>query len=407
MKVLDLVKNIKRDYINKYGDISYIYERPCILEWAEKLGNSDYLDMLKYLKLKQKGNYVIIKYLPFEVLFSKGFSYTDFWNMYDGIYRECRGITIDVAKEQIVTLPFPKFFNINEQEETSECNIRKRLKNAKSVEFANKLDGSLVITRWYDNNLFLSSSGIIEGNDVIKYSLKVANQDNYIRLIKDFSDYTVMFEGIFFGIEHVVKYSKEQNGLYLIGMRNVNNGTIKKYSEIVEIAKKYGIKCTDDYMMTFDEILSSRGNYSHTEKEGYVMNVDGFLVKIKCDDYILLNKALVSNCSSNNIIKCIYEDKIDDLKSAMSKDYYKHIDDVINTVSEYCKIMEIRVNEYLKNAPTDRIEFFKYVDEIPNDYKRYVIAKYDGKNLSYLIASGKNNSFVKFSKMQKIINFNN
>ena len=48
-----------------------------------------------------------------------------FWDRYDGFYRECRSVVIDIEKECIVLCPFSKFFNINELEETSIENIQK------------------------------------------------------------------------------------------------------------------------------------------------------------------------------------------------------------------------------------------------------------------------------------------
>lgn len=375
------------------------------LKKVEKLG-SPYTEIFSYINVKQNENKVLFKYKDFEKLFRETeLQYHDFWHMYNGLFRECRGLVYDLEKHQIVALPFQKFFNIDEQEETSMENIRKMLKNAHTVEFGNKLDGTLIIARWYEGELFSCTSGSLTEENVypLKYARKFLGNDDYTSLVKDFEDWTCLFECISPNNQLVVVYSKEQYGLHLIGMRNVKTGELKSYSEIKEIAKRYNVSVTEDYCMTFDDILASRKNFKHTEKEGYVMYVDGILVKIKCDDYILLHKMMKKNISKNNIIKSVAQNTIDDMLASNDEDVKKVIYETLQVISEYESKMEEKVRELLQNAPKEKREFFQYIKTVPKMYHKFLSAKYLNKPYSFLVEveAGESSSYIKYAEIER------
>jgi len=409
-KVLELVKNIKKEYIEKFGFCTYDYtqEESCILKWARELGKKEYIDILSFLTMRQKGTYVIFKYMKFEVVFTRtdDLNYSDFWNLYDGFYRECRGITIDVEKECIVTRPYDKFFGINERNETSEKSIREMLNKSSVVEFADKLDGSIIIARWYDGSTFISSSGMLDGSYILEKAHNTILQDNYSMLLKENPEYTVMFEQIDANDAHIVSYNPDMYGLHLIGMRHVETGEIVPYSKVLEIAEKYKIKTVEFYNMGFDEILNTRSNYKAQDKEGYVMYIDGVLIKIKCEDYILMHKMWRSVCSMNGLIEAVYKDRVDDLMQSVSGNIKNKIQSGLNVIHEYERLMDMAVNRYYDNAPKDKREFFKWVKDVPHHIGRYVTRKFlYGDSGSYLAIrdDGKQVQYIKYSEMEKII----
>lgn len=409
MKIWELVYKIKREYLKKYNTIEYNYPNEvCLLHWINKLGNKEYIDIFNFLNIKQLGTKLLFKYKDFEELFyyNKNLKYRDFWNLYDGIYRECRGLVLDIEKEDIVCLPFPKFFNIEEQDETKECVIRKKLEKAKTIEFTNKLDGSLIITRYYDNKNIICTSGLldIDKSYILRYSTRFFdNNGNYQRFLQDYSDYTCLFECITSNNQLVVNYGKEDYGLYLIGMRNINTLEIKSYSEVLEIAKKYELRIPEQYSMSFDDILNTRNNYRYNEKEGYVMYLDGMLVKIKCFEYLLMHKRNKNSISKNDILKAICNETIDDLYSSCEKGFEQIIDETSCIIKEYCHLMEVKTEKMFKDAPKDKIEFFKYIKTQPKIFQKYLIMKYNNQKYSYLILSGNNGSikYIKFIELEE------
>lgn len=412
MKIWDLIINIKNDYLKEFNSISYEQKdnKTCLEIWVNELNNQEYKNILSFIKIKQKNNFLLLKYKDFEKLFyNENLSYYNFWHLYDGIFRECRGFVFDIEKEKIVCLPYEKFFNINEQEETQENKILEMLNNAKKVEFSNKLDGTLIISRFYENNIFSCTSGSMD--EKITYPLKWANKlilekKEYQNLISNFPDWTFLFECITSNNQLVVIYNENQYGLHLIGMRNVNTGELKSYSEIIELAKKYNISVTENYKMSFDEILASRNKYKHTEKEGYVMYLDGILVKIKCDEYMLLHKKGKDTISKNTILKAVYQGTIDDILSSSKPELKIVIEETLMKIEKYCMLMELHTENLFQKAPKEKIEFYKYLKTIPKMFTKFLNAKYKNKEYSYLVEleAGESTSFIRYSELEKRIN---
>ena len=407
--ILEIIKELKNNYMNKFGHISYdSSDGCCISRWVEELNDEKYIDIFKNVSLKQKGDYVIIKYLDFEVIFSRdsSVSYSKFWNMYGGVYRECRGIVIDVVNEVVVLKPYTKFFNINEVPDTQENIIKQKLNRAKKVEFSNKLDGSLVSARYYNGEFFVASSGMLEDSIIVKFANKVIKGDvNYQNLLKDFADYTLIFESINIDDLKVVVYTPDQFGLYLTGIRNMKTDELLSYKEVISIAKQYGVRSTEQYLVNFSEIMAMKKDYKSSEKEGFVMNLDGELVKIKCDDYLLFSKMAKNNCSPNSIVKALYFGRLDDLMASVDASFIPVINNVVDTIHKYCFIMNKVTLELMEKAPKERPEFFKWLKSQPKELSRYLSSIYLGRSFSFLaiVESNESTKFVKFSDMQKVI----
>ena len=65
-------------------------------------------------------------------------------------FLECRSVVINLKTEEIVIAPFKKFRNLNECPENDIKVVTEEIKNAKTVEITNKLDGSMQCVRWYN-----------------------------------------------------------------------------------------------------------------------------------------------------------------------------------------------------------------------------------------------------------------
>ena len=394
IKIFNLIMEVKKEIINRFGNISYDYEhgKSCLEKWLRDLNDDTYNKIFSCLKAKQDGNLIIVKYQPYFILFATDeedevkFSFDEFWDRYDGIYRECRGITIDIVNDEIVTLPYPKFFNIGEMPETNEELIKEKIANAKRVEFGNKMDGSLVIARYYKDRIIVSSSGeLYDDNYVVKNARKViSNNDGYKRLLVENPDYTCMFESIAEDDIHIVQYLPEDRGLYLTGMRNVKTGEMLFYNDVRKIADNYGVKSTIVYQDTFEEIMSTREDYSASEREGYVVNIDGMLVKIKCSDYVKMHKAMSANYSVKSIIHAMFDEEIDDIRAYASPMNKERIEEVVKKINNYCYLMELAVSAYYKSAPTDRVQFFDWLKSQPSFLKNYISKKYLGREYSFI-----------------------
>lgn len=167
--VMNKFIEIKNEFHKRMGYITYNMDekKTCLELWVECLNSiepinqySEYADLLSRLELNQNGHFLLLRYGQYSDIYNGEIdnSGEELWSIYDGFYRECRSIVIDIVNDKIVLCPFAKFFNINELEETSLENIQSRIDNAKTVEFSNKLDGSMQSATWYNGQIIMAGS---------------------------------------------------------------------------------------------------------------------------------------------------------------------------------------------------------------------------------------------------------
>ena len=403
--VLNKVIEIKNEYKKRFGYISYYYKdgytsesQICVERWIEHLNGiepfnqyKEYEDIFSCLEMNQYDTFVLIRYARYSNVYDgeTEVSGEDFWDRHDGFYRECRSVVIDIEKECIVLCPFAKFFNINELEETSLENIQRRIDKAKVIEFSDKLDGSMQSARWYEDKIIMAGSQAINPN--ISWRLQdgyrmIRELPGYEMMLKAFPTITFIFEYISMKDAHVVKYKKEQEGLYLIGMRDVNTGMELPYNIVLHIANLYNIPTTKIFDKTLDDVMSELDDKSSDKAEGFVINVDGYKVKVKYNDYVYIHKALSKLSSINLIIRSIADDKYDDLLSKLPLTYHENVTKVAAIVFDYIKKTELKIREYYMKAPRDnKKDFMIYVSKnIPKEYQGYCRNMYYGRDFNVI-----------------------
>ena len=232
---------------------------------------------------------------------------------------------------------------------------------------------------------------------------KLMSQENYVQMLKNHPGFTFIFEYISLEDAHVVKYTKEQEGLYLIGIRCNLNGKQSSYKEVVDIADIYGIKTTKIFDKTLDDILKDIKVYSSDKKEGFVLNIDGYMVKVKCDDYVQVHKSISSLSSTNGIIKAVADDNFDDFISKIPEAYRDRVVNVANKVYRYIYFTDLKVNLFFNECnqnSKDKKEFMSCVDKrVPRDLQGYVRNMYFGKKNNYIKTDGKCPHYKKMNEM--------
>ena len=326
----------------------------------------------------------------------------DIYTNKDSIYLEFRGTVIDMKENELVNCPFKKFFNIGERytittaENLNEFHfidgysledIKQKLKTAKKIEITNKMDGSMHSARYYKDNIVYASS--LTSNRFLSYRLAEGwtwLTDNYRNMIKDNPHLTFMFEYISLKDIHTVTYTEEQQGLYLIGIRDVTNGYQWFYSDVKEMSKKYNIRMTNIEKVTFDEILEKQSNFDGTEKEGWVLNIDGTLYKLKTEGYIQLAKILESLSSPKILIHKIADDELDDFLAYLPKNAIVRIMPLIQKIKAYRDKLLQNIEYYYLTAPKDsRGNFAKYIAKyVPSEVKPFMFILYDKYELDMI-----------------------
>ena len=373
--VLNLIKQIKRDYENQFNETSYELEH-----MIKKLNNNTYNEFIEHLQVNQKDEYVLIRYGLHEMGIG-------FWEDENSIYRECRSVVINVKDEELVLTPYRKFFNLDEVEENKLEVVQEKFKKCETVEITNKLDGSMQNARWYKDKVFMTGSMSLsqESSWRLAEGYSMLN-DNYTQMLKDYQDYTFIFEYISLKDAHVVIYNKEDEGLHLIGIRDTRDGQQLSYEQVISIAQSYNVKVVNQEFLTLDELLVQMKTIKSNEKEGWILNLDGHFIKLKCDDYVSIHRLLDKFSSINVIIENVADGHYDDLISKVPEGYKQRVEKVANKLINYINQNTKVIYEYFDKAPKDdRKTFMTWVnDNVDKPLQAYVRNLYLGKSFNLL-----------------------
>ena len=349
--------------------------------------NNDFLSDVNLTELDTDlGHLVLIKYNLLNGM-------TDIYTNPNSIYREGRSLVINLTTEEIVLCPFRKFFNINEIPETSMKVVAEQIKSAKQIEFSDKLDGSMQQYRWYKNRIVYSGSSSlsIDNSPQLKEGVGMFfSNDHYTQLCKDYPDWTFLFECITESDKHIVNYSA--NSLSLIGARNVFDGKMMTYHEIVNLAKTYHIPSTTLESTSLNELINKKSSFKACEKEGWVINIinhDGSMnkYKFKCDDYVAIHHLLDQLSSHNTVIKALQNETYDDLIAQVPAEYRDRVDETASIVRKYMKLHNEIISYYYDKVKdiTSNKEFALAVNNCVDDnFKKFMFMKRKNQSINVL-----------------------
>jgi len=389
-KPFNMAMRIKSDYERLNGVIdSYNFEK-----WIAELNKDEYNSFIEPLQVNQFNEFILIRYGLAEM--QRGM-----WEDKNSIYRQCRSVVIDLKREQLVLTPFRKFFNLNEVEENKIENVLEELKGANVVEISDKLDGSMQSCRYYNNDYFMCGSmALDESNSWRLADGKSMLTEKHKMMIRENENLTFVFEYISLKDSHVVCYTKQDEGLHLIGVIDITNGYEYNYLEVLEIANKYSVDAVSIENKTLEEILELSKTMKSNEKEGWVINIDGHKVKLKCDDYVNLHRMLDVVSSVNVIIQNVADGTFDDLISKVPQIYRGRTMETYNKIIEYLKNTNYIIDKcYSEVYNKDKKTFMIAVDKCPKEIRGYLRAKYLGQEINLLKST--NGGYKKWKEIYK------
>ena len=419
----EYVMTVKRKYIQSY---TLLNNEPCpenynFNNWLDRVFeawenitpklNEKLSKIFDPLQITCYDHYVLFKYKNFIEL-SDDFDLGSFFELYNGLYRECRSCVFDVKNDEIALASLAKFKNYGEDDgDWSPKNIRSKYNFAHSIFITNKLDGSYQQYRYIADEDRILGSGSQALDPVESWRLAEGYKllsDGQKELIKDYPDYTFIFEFISTKNAIVVHYTEGQEGMYLISARSCVDGTEMDFDTIRSLATLYDSKMVEYYdSENLDSLLTQVDNFSSDEKEGWVIrmrdeNGNDFRVKIKCTDYVLLHRVISKRISPNAVIEALAYDKYDDFYSKVPdafkdivKGFYLETVNYINTrttaaMNWYYQMME-ELKDQLKNYPENYINKLKMVwisENVPKCIASDVRNMVNEKETQYLIRRG-------------------
>lgn len=400
---------LKKDYIKHFG-ISLDTDFKLMIEMMKK-HMLPYNEIFDQVQINQCGSMVLIRYGLHEM--GRGM-----WEDKNSPLREARSLVFDIMTEELVLTPFRKFFNLNEVEENSIENIEKEIIECERFEVSEKMDGSMQSYRYYNGRIIGSGSMALDPRN--SFRLEEGYQlltDNYKKMIESMPTITFIFEYISEKDKHVVPYDyNTQKGLYLIGMRSVIDGEEYPYEAIKEVSEEFDIPCCKIYQYnTLQEVLEHLDKMTVEDGEGFVLNIDGHKIKLKCEDYLQLHRLDDKLSSPNVIIEAYANRTIDDLYANMTPLMKKKNKYVIDTIEKFMYKMRHKIDMNLDEVnmmvrldgteEENNKKLHKFINEfVDKDVREYVRAIYLGRE--YNILKSRGGAYRKFGEIRKWVEEN-
>ena len=252
-------------------------------------------------------------------------------NLWDEITLQTRGLVTD-NEGNVVAKPFKKFFNLEEGKHTPTSDF----------EVYAKLDGSLGILFYYNNQWVMATRGSFTSDQAIK-GFEMLQKYDYESLDKKF---TYLFEIIFENNRIVVQYPFED--VVLLGMINTETGyevNIHEGNEDIRhqnMIKNIGLKVVEKFNGISD--YSVLKDMVKDDEEGFIVRFsNGNRMKIKGEEYLRLHKimtnvsttsvweVLSNNGNFENLLKDVPDEFYKKIKSYEKDLRYSHF-----SISEYC-----------------------------------------------------------------------
>jgi RNA ligase len=284
-------------------------------------------------------------------------SYTDFLEP-DAL--ECRGHMFRLdstgTMEELVSLPFEKFFNLNENPMTMELDLS-------GVEFIHdKRDGSLISTYVHEDMTCLKSKTALESDQALD-ATRLLREDKHLSYLVDYMtlecDFTVIFE--YTSPENRIVLPYQVHELRVLGSRDNKTGEYAGYDTLYDYFKNYMVDDHSHHGEYAEEFIASIPEMKGIE--GFVIGLDGGQrIKIKTDEYLSLHRAKDSINSNKRLFEVAINDATDDLRSLFHDDEY-----TLNRITEMEQIAGHAYNHLVSSVES-------YYDENKDlDQKSYAI----------------------------------
>lgn len=346
--VLNLFLEMKDTFATEFGEDGLwdydLYETDCLTYWAERLGRDDWLDLLRPLILNEHDSLLLVRYDRVPAL-PDG---QDFWQLHDGLYQECRSVVIDTRRAELALTPFRKFRNVGECEETSLENVRRRVREGMVVELSDKLDGSMQSARWYQGRPLLAGSKALDpkASFRVREGYQIVERPEYRAMLAANPELTFVFELISPNDRHVVVYGEEDYGLHLVGLRDVRDGRELPYAEVRATAARFGVPTCEVFDKTLEEALASLDDKAAAEAEGFVLNADGWKVKLKYNDYVAMHRTISALSSPNFVVRAVADGTDDDLLAKLPGAYRQMAEASVTKVRVYQMLLTAEIEDW-------------------------------------------------------------
>lgn len=281
------------------------------------------------------------------------------------LLKQCRGLIINTNGE-LVAVPFPKFFNIEEH-------AAEEIPN-EPFEVYEKMDGSLGILYW-DNGIYkIATRGSFNSAQALRATKMLHEKySEFIGFLHPSCTY--LFEIIYPENRIVCNYGDDER-LVLLAIRDLkNNG-----ADI-----DLNLCAFPDRAKRYDGIndLSKIKEFEDDTKEGFVLKFkSGLRVKVKFSEYVRLHK-IITQISAKSIWEYLKDNKgLHEILDRVPDEFYDWVKKTKDgLIDQYHAIRTQAWEDFMSKPVTDtRKDFAEYANKCKNPHLLFKF--YDNKEIS-------------------------
>lgn len=365
------------DAVSRDGDVDV--SRDC-----DAMTGADFANLMSLCRRSQSGPYELVHYDQIAAFNNPTLDKNPkhvagepfpMWEAYDGLLTELRGIVIDLRTLDVISNPYYKFRNMSESPSYSEEAVANAIAdNGGRMVATEKMDGSLIQLRYVGDDavfpygLLASTSNTLSGHArrdgnahlAALYGRFLDADDRYLRAAMAFPDMTLCLEMVFPPDDpHVVPYDESRWGLYLHGMREVGTGRIVGHETVAEVGARFGIPVPPVVATDLHTATSLAKTWDGSAHEGMVIDINGWLVKVKCEEFLKLSYMVHSLAAPETdrgfriIEHAIDDGTIDDMLANVPESMHSRIMSVVDRVTGFQRDMGRYVSGVLSRVPDD------------------------------------------------------
>jgi len=301
------------------------------------------------------------------------YSYVNWCKDWNDLTLNSRGIILNRKTGEVVAQPFPKFFNMDQTQETQERN----LPWGGGFRLFDKEDGWFGILYRHDDQHKIATRGSFKSTGAI-WATKFLKQYDLSGLP---DEVTLLFELICPATRIVVDYGDRED-LILLGAYNRHTGEEYPWEQVEEWSEEFGFTLVKSYDQ--DWLGYCRGQLKTVpgdEREGYVIRfTNGLRVKIKSEDYFRRSH-LLANLTPLGVWDTMVKGKVPDIMwNVIDVDYHPLLDELTEVLEQrYLDVFfEIRSQFISIGKQPDRSAFAQAVSKM--DHRAAMFAMKDGFN---------------------------
>jgi len=204
--------------------------------------------------------------------------------------RMSRGITFDTQTGEAVSMPYEKFFNMDEYIDGNLANLAKKVATQKFIA-SEKVDGILIQAFYdkYSDSVRLGTRAMLDPDEkgFLSTAEKLMKRGGRYDDIKEHlrGGRSMILELIDPKYRVVIGYGKK-SALFLHGVRDLNTSEMIGFHETASTAKNFGLTPVGGREFSNFEELSEFQKHSKEDLEGFVLRFeDGSMVKAKTEAY--------------------------------------------------------------------------------------------------------------------------